>query len=78
MLDLDGIVWWLHRVDPDDAEMQAAFGRWLYALCGSNSTSAARILMEQKSRRHDEGRFLDFLAVALADTVQPMVSLKEF
>jgi len=78
VLDLDGIAWWLWAVDADDAEMQAAFGRWIYALCAPNSTSAVRRLLSEADLNATERRFVDFLAVALADAVQPMVSLREF
>lgn len=75
VFDLDPITFWLERVEADPA-MEAAFGRWLYALCGSNSTSAARHLMALDARTQAERRFLCFLAVALADAVEPLVSMK--
>jgi len=78
VLDLDAITYWLDRVDPADAQMQAAFGRWLYAICGSNSTSAVRHLLHAESLNGQEKRFVDFLAVALADAVQPMASMVDF
>jgi hypothetical protein len=77
VLDLDIIAYWLDRV-ADDPEVHAAFGRWLYALCGSNSTSAVRHLLSAEDLNADEKRFICFAAVALADAVQPMVSMKEF
>jgi hypothetical protein len=77
VLDLDPIEYWLKSIDPDDAEMQAARARWLYALCGSTSTSAARLLLENESLNNAERRFLCFAAVALADAVAPMVSLRD-
>lgn len=72
--DLDGIVFWLDRVQ-DDVAVQCAMGRWLYALCGSNSPNAARHLMNAEDLNSGERRFLRFLAVALADAVQPIVSM---
>ena len=77
VLDLDIIAYWLDRV-AKDAEMEAALGRWLHALCGSNSTSAVRHLLSATDLNGDEKRFICFAAVALADAVQPMVSMKEF
>lgn len=77
VLDLDPIEYWLQSIDPEDAEMQAARARWVHALCGSNSTSAVRLLLENESRNNAERRFLCFAVIALADAVQPMVSLRD-
>ena len=77
VLDLDAIAYWTDRVKPEP-EMQAAFGRWLHALCGANSSSAARHLLNRDSLNGAEKRFICFLSVALADAVQPMVSMKRF
>jgi len=61
-----------------DPEMQAALGRWVYALSGSNSTSRIEDLFDGRRLRSDEKRFICFAAVALADAVQPMVSMRDF
>lgn len=75
VFDLDPITFWLERVEAAPA-MEAAFGRWLHALCGSNSTSAARHLMALDAPNQAERRFLCFLAVALSDAVEPLVSMR--
>lgn len=78
VLDLDIIAYWLDRIGPD-AGLQAAKGRWLYALCDADSTSAiTHLLRPDEGINSSEYRFLDFAAVAMADTVRPMVSMKEF
>jgi hypothetical protein len=77
VLNLDAIAYWLEHIERDP-EMEATLARWLYALCGSNSTSAVSHLLEADSRNGAENRFLCFAAVALADAVQPTVSLKDF
>jgi len=78
VLDLDIIAYWLDRIGPD-AGLQAAKGRWLYALCDADSTSAIRhLLRPDEGINSSEYRFLDFAAVAMADAVRPMVSMKEF
>lgn len=77
VLDLDGIAYWLKNVD-QTAAMRAAHGRWLYALCGSDSTSRIEDLLDGRHLKGDDKRFLCFAAVALADAVQPMVSMRDF
>ena len=77
VLDLDPLVYWLERVQADP-EMQAALGRWVYALSGSNSTGRIEDLLDGRRLRSDEKRFICFAAVALADAVQPMVSMRDF
>jgi len=77
VLDLDGIAYWLKNVD-QTAPMRAAHGRWLYALGGSNSTSRIEDLLDGRHLKSDDKRFLCFAAVALADAVQPMVSMTDF
>ncbi|HJN16732.1 MAG TPA: hypothetical protein QGH10_14605 [Armatimonadota bacterium] len=77
VLDLDMIAYWLANIDSEDAEMQAAFARWTYALCGSNSTSNVRHLLEAEDLNQTEWRFLCFAATALADAAQPMVTMRD-
>ncbi len=78
VLDLDIITYWLDQIGPD-AGLEAAKGRWLYALCDADSTSAIRhLLRPDEGINSSEYRFLDFAAVAMADAVKPMVSMKEF
>ncbi|MFP3905274.1 MAG: hypothetical protein ACLFWB_13600, partial [Armatimonadota bacterium] len=77
VLDLDIITWWLEEVN-DDPGMQAAFGRWLNALCCDGSTSAMNILTQRQNLNNTQKRFLCFAATAMADVVNPMITLKPF
>ncbi len=76
-LDLDGLQYFYTRIEQDPAVL-AAMMRAVYYLCNTDSPDSLDGIISQRQQTADEWRYMCFVSVALADMLQPMVSVKPF
>ena len=77
-LNLDGLAYWLHAVDPAHAEMRAMLATAVCSMFSSESEHSMLKLIESPALSHDAWIYICFGGLSLADVVQPMVSMEDF
>ena len=77
-LNLDGLAYWLHAVEPGDAEAEAMVATALCSMFSPESEHSMLRLIEEPGLAHDAWIYICYGSLGLADVVKPMVSMDGF
>ncbi len=74
-LNLDGVAYWLHAIDPEDAAMRAMLARAVCSMFSDEGDHSMLHLIQAPALAHDAWIYICYGSLGLADVVRPMVSM---
>jgi len=75
-LNLDGLAYWLHTIDPADAEMQSMMAMSVCSMFSPEGKHSMLSLIREPTLAHDAWIYICYGSLGLADVVRPMVSME--
>ncbi|MCP4639698.1 MAG: hypothetical protein GY851_04665 [bacterium] len=75
-LNLGGLAYWRHAIDPDDVEIRVAIQRAVSRMFSPDSAqSIPALIASGETLGHDDWIYICFGTLSLADALQPMVTM---